>query len=93
MKVQDTKGLSVPEKHALSKALHQAAAKHAEHGEVCAFNLVDTCQVPNLPITCCQPTSNSCLPETNDRAVHCRPVAVIAHPLTCLEQRCRWALR
>lgn len=51
VKVQDTKGLSVPEKHALSKALHQAAATHAEHGEVCAFNLVDTCQVPNLPIT------------------------------------------
>lgn len=51
VKVQDTKGLSVPEKHALSKALHQAAAKHAEHGEVCAFNLVDICQVPNLPIT------------------------------------------
>ena len=45
MKVQDTKGISESEKHALSKVLHQEAIKHAEQGQVCAFNLVDACQV------------------------------------------------
>ena len=45
VKVQDTKGISDSEKHALSKVLHQEALKHAEQGQVCAFNLVDTCQV------------------------------------------------
>ena len=45
MKVQDTKGISESEKHALCKVLHQEAIKHAEQGQVCAFNLVDTCQV------------------------------------------------
>ena len=45
MKVQDTKGMTGSEKHALSKVLHQEAIKHAQQGQVCAFNLVDTCQV------------------------------------------------
>ena len=45
VRIQDSNGISDSEKHALSKVLHQEAIKHAEQGQVCAFNLVDTCQV------------------------------------------------
>lgn len=33
------------DKRALSKALHRALAQHAQQEEVCAFNLVEACQV------------------------------------------------
>ncbi|KAK9906778.1 hypothetical protein WJX75_007809 [Coccomyxa subellipsoidea] len=44
LRVKDTKGLSVTDKRALSKALHRALAQHAQQEEVCAFNLVEACQ-------------------------------------------------
>jgi hypothetical protein len=45
VRILETKGLSVQDTRALSKSLHRAAAQHAQQEEVCAFNLVEICQV------------------------------------------------
>ncbi|CAL8462314.1 g1847 [Coccomyxa elongata] len=44
LRVKGTKGLLLTDKRALSKALHRAAAQHAQQEEVCAFDLVEACQ-------------------------------------------------
>lgn len=39
------KGLSLQETRALSKTLHRAAAQYAQEEDVCAFDLIEACQV------------------------------------------------
>lgn len=64
--IKDTKGLSVVDKRALSKALHRALAQHAQQEEVCAFNLVEICQVGSGPLA-----STSCMHATHMHASTC----------------------
>ena len=43
--IKDVHQLPVADKRRLSKALHRLADEHAAREEVCAFNLVEACQV------------------------------------------------
>lgn len=43
--LKDAPGLAVADRHKLSKLLHGCAAEHAHSEEVCAFNLIEACQV------------------------------------------------
>ena len=71
------------EKHALSKALHHEAAAHAEYGEVCAFNLVDTCQARLLCTFIEVTASSQCL----QALALCSPFSVHSNALGANELR------
>lgn len=88
IKVQDTKGLTPPEKQALSKALHHEAAAHAESGEVCAFNVVDTCQVRLCSILHLHWLSPLCLQNVSSPL---RPYLAIQYA-TSTQEKCNYVL-
>jgi hypothetical protein len=58
--IKEVHRLPLADKRKLSKQLHSLAEEHAQREEVCAFNLIEACQV-SMHLTCApRPAFNPC---------------------------------
>ena len=95
--IKNVHGLSVSDKRKLSKALHCLADEHAAREEVCAFNLIEACQV-GLPIATfphliplLRALQDACIrPATLSQfALHTRGRSMLVKSASCMQEQLR----